>query len=118
MRLLLNTRTFELNLSVVEVFFLEINRTAFAGTLDKSIDDKIDLRKIFPCNATLVLYQKDIERFSLHLEFFARNPAHPEIKAFVTFNQLNIPNDVLMQAIADDSCVIKMSIAFEDTEML
>jgi len=107
-------RTFEINLSVEEVFFFEDGRTIFVGTLDRTIDDKIDLRKIFPCNATLVLNRKDNENFSLYMEYFTHNRDRPEIKAFGTFNQLKTQKDVIRQSIANHECMIRMSISPED----
>ena len=104
-------RKFELNLSVTDVFFLEANRTAFVGTLDRSIDD-IAFGNLLPCNATLVINNKNIENFPIYLEPFACNSNHPEIKSFVTF-KLNTQKEVIEQAIVDNECVIRMSISFE-----
>jgi len=105
-------RTFQFNLSVVDVFFLETNRTVFVGHLDVSLDN-INFKKAFPCNATLVVGQKDIESFPLYFECFARKSDDPELKSFVTF-KLETLHETIKQSIANKACAIRMDISFED----
>ena len=108
-------RTFEINLSAEDVFFFQDGRTIFIGTIDRSLNDILDLRKkIFPCNAILILNKKDIEIFPLHFEPFARNPEQPEIKSFGTHKQLSTQKDIIRQSIANNECMIRMNISFED----
>lgn len=110
----MTTQTFEFNLSVTEVFFLDVHRTIFAGYLDGWVDDDFDLRKIFPCHANLILDLENIESFSLNYEYFSQKKDDPEMKFFVAFKKLNTSKDMIEQSIADKKCMIKLTMACED----